>query len=223
LYRGLMLFSHVSYIKKIKGIQNAVQFQGVNQYVSPVLVTNPSENWNFNADISKKIKQFKYHLKSNLSLATYLQNINNSSVTNKNKNWQYEVSAKTLFDNFPTIELGFKESFGNYTSSNVTSKFITTEPFLNIDYDFLKGFILSFDYTNYKYVNKTFNQNNTYQIANATLSYKKEDSDWSFKIKLNNLFNVQFKRQNSFSSYIIADSKTYILPRIVLFSIGYNL
>jgi hypothetical protein len=223
LYRGLMLFSGVSYLKKIKGVQSAVQFQGVNQYVSPVLVTNPSENWNFNADISKKIKDFKYHLKGNLSLATYLQNINNLNVTNKNKNWLYEVSTKTLFDNFPTIELGFKQSFGNYTSSNTTSKFVTTEPFLNIDYDFLKGFIFSFDYTNYKYVNKTFNQKNTYQIANATLSYKKEDSAWSFKIKSQNLFNVQFKQQNSFSSYIISDSKTYILPRIVLFSVGYNL
>ncbi len=223
LYRGLMLFSGVSYLKKIKGIQNAVQFQGVNQYVSPILVTNPSENWNFNVDVSKKIKQFKYHLKGNLSLATYLQNINSVLVTNKNKNWLYEVSTKTLFDNFPTIELGFKQSFGNYTSSNTTSKFVTTEPFLNIDYDFLKGFIFSFDYTNYKYVNKTFNQNNTYQIANTTLSYKKEDSAWSFKIKTNNLFNVQFKQQNSFSSYIISDTKTYILPRVVLFSVGYNL
>jgi hypothetical protein len=223
LYRGLMLFSGVSYIKKIKGIQNAVQFQGVNQYITPVLVTNPEENWNFNADINKKIKQFKYHLKGNLSLATYLQSINNLLVTNKNKTWLYEVSTKTLFDNFPTIELGLRQSFGNYTSSNATSKFITTEPFLNIDYDFLKGFIFSFDYTNYKYVNKTFNQNNTYQIANATLSYKKEDSAWSFKIKSQNLFNVQFKQQNSFSSYIISDSKTYIQPRIVMFSIAYNL
>ncbi|MDX1830297.1 MAG: carboxypeptidase-like regulatory domain-containing protein [Lutibacter sp.] len=223
LYKGLRLFSGVSYAKKIKGVQNAVQFQSVNQYLSPVLITNPSENWNFNSDISKKIKQFKYHLSGNLSLATYLQNINNSLVTNKNKTWLYEASTKTLFDNFPTIELGFRQSFGNYTSSNITSKFVTTEPFLNIDYDFLKGFIFSMDYTNYKYVNKTYHQKNTYQIANAILSYKKEDSAWSFKIKAQNLFNVQFKQQNSFSSYIISDSKTYILPRIVLFSIGYNL
>jgi len=223
LYRGLMLFSGISYIKKIKGVQNVVQFQDVNQYISPVLITNPSENWNFNTDISKKIKQFKYHLSGSLSLATYVQNINNSLVTNKNKTWLYEASTKTLFDNFPTIEFGFKQSFGNYTSSNQTSKFVTTEPFLNIDYSFLKGFIFSMDYTNYKYVNKTYHQNNTYQIANATLSYKKEDSAWSFKIKSQNLFNVQFKQQNSFSSYIISDSKTYILPRIILFSIGYNL
>ncbi len=62
-----MLFSGVSYLKKIKGVQSAVQFQGVNQYVSPVLVTNPSENWNFNADISKKIKDFKSYFKGKIS------------------------------------------------------------------------------------------------------------------------------------------------------------
>jgi len=128
-----------------------------------------------------------------------------------------------LFDKFPTIEAGFEQSIGNYTSSNTTSKFITNQPYLNIDYDFLEGFIFSFEYENYSYENKTSNLKNTYQIANSTLSYKNEDSAWSFKIDAQNLFNIKYKKQNSFSSYIISDSKTYILPRIVMFSIGYNL
>ncbi|VAW25664.1 hypothetical protein MNBD_BACTEROID04-1614, partial [hydrothermal vent metagenome] len=108
-------------------------------------------------------------------------------------------------------------------SNNQTTKFSNKEPYLNIDYDFLKGFIFSFDYIYTRYENKSLNQINTYQIANSTLSYKKEDSAWSFKINAQNLFNVQFKQKNSFSSYIISDSKTYILPRIVMFSVGYNL
>ncbi|HSQ45676.1 MAG TPA: hypothetical protein VLM44_02025, partial [Lutibacter sp.] len=83
--------------------------------------------------------------------------------------------------------------------------------------------IFSFEYENYNYTNKTSNQKNTYQLANATLSYKNEDSAWSFKIDAQNLFNVKYKNYNSFSSYIISDSKTYILPRIMMFSIGYNL
>lgn len=66
-------------------------------------------------------------------------------------------------------------------------------------------------------------QKNTYEIANATLSYKKEDSAWSYKISAQNMFNAQFKQRNRFSDYVVSDSKTFILPRIIMFSIGYNL
>lgn len=223
MYRGLMLFVSVNCTKKIKGIQNAVQFEETNQYISPEMVNNPKEHWSFNLSIDKKIKNIKYGLKTNTSTSKYLQNINSSYVTNKNNSIGYTLSAKTLFDKFPTVEIGFKQNIGNYTSSNQISKFVTNEPFLTVDYDFLKGFIFSFDYENYSYLNKNFNQKNTYQLANATLSYKNEDSAWSFKIDAQNLFNVKYKNESSFSSYIISDAKTYILPRIMMFSIGYNL
>ena len=223
LYRGLMLFGGINYTKKIDGLQNAVQFNETNRYISPILLSNASENWAFNLNIDKKIKKFKYGLNTRILTSSYLQNINEAFVSNKSNNYSYTLSVKTLFDKFPTIEVGFEQSIGNYTSSNSTSKFITNQPYLNIDYDFLEGFIFSFEYENYNYENKTFNQKNTYQIANSTLSYKNEDSAWSFKLDAQNLFNIKYKQQNSFSSYIISDTKTYILPRIIMFSIGYNL
>ncbi|SNR82841.1 carboxypeptidase-like regulatory domain-containing protein [Lutibacter flavus] len=223
LYKGLMFFASINYSKKVKGIQNAVQFENTNYYVSPIIVNNPEERWNYNLNVNKKIKQFKYGLDTRVLTSKYLQNINGAFVTNKSNSYNYTLSAKTLFDNFPTIEVGFEQSIGNYTSSNQTSKFVTNQPYVTIDYDFLKGFIYSFEYENYNYENKTASQKNTYQIANSTLSYKNEDSAWSFKIDAQNLFNVNYKQQNSFSSYIISDTKTYILPRIIMFSIGYNL
>ena len=73
------------------------------------------------------------------------------------------------------------------------------------------------------YQNKTLGQKNVYEIANATLSYKQENSAWSYKIKAQNLLNTQFKQSNGFSDYLISDTKTFILPRIIMFSVGYNL
>ena len=131
------------------------------------------------------------------------------------------MSAKTLFDNFPTIEIGYKQSIGKYILSNQKSKFISTEPFLNVDYDFLKGFIFSLDYSLNKY--KALNQNNTFDLANMSLYYRGENSAWSFSVEGNNVFNAQYKNVNWISSYIVSDVKTYILPRIIMFSIGYNL
>jgi hypothetical protein len=62
-----------------------------------------------------------------------------------------------------------------------------------------------------------------YEIANATLSYTKENSAWSYKITTQNIFNAQFKQSNRFSDYVVSDSNIFILPRIWLLSIGYNL
>ena len=92
-----------------------------------------------------------------------------------------------------------------------------------IDYDFLNRFIFSFDYENYTYRNKQLGINNKYQIANTSLLYKNDDSAWSFEISAQNLFNVNFKQENTFSAYVISDTKQYIFPQIIMFTIGYNL
>lgn len=133
------------------------------------------------------------------------------------------LSGKTLSDNFPIIELGFRQRLGSYTLSGRKSEFMTSEPFLNLDYDFWKGFIFSLDYAAYRYKNKDLNQRNNYEIANASLYYKKENSAWSFEIEAQNLFDVNFKSRNGFSSYIISDTRTYILPRVVMYSVEFNL
>jgi hypothetical protein len=87
-----------------------------------------------------------------------------------------------LFDNFPTIEVGFRQEIGNFISPSNNTNFVNTEPFVIVEYDFLKYFDFKFDYTKSNYQNKDLGQKNTYEIANASLSYKNEDSAWSFSI-----------------------------------------
>ncbi len=223
LYRGLMLTASASYTKKIKGFRNAVNFDDINRFLTIQMLDNPNEDWSLRTSLRKRIKNIRYKVGGNYNNSSYLQSINNSFVTNKNRNYSFNVGAETLFDNLPNIEVGYKRTVGNYISSNSTSKFVTNEPFINIDYDFLKGFIFSFDYIHYKYQNKRQGINNNYEIANSTLSYRKEDGAWSFKLTSQNLFNTKFKQNNRFSDYVISDTKTHILPRIIMFSIGYNL
>ena len=223
LYRGIMLFANLNYNKQIKGVRSTVDFNDVNQFLTVKMFENPSEDWRGNIHLEKTIKDLKYKFDVGFNNSTYIQEVNNTNQTNKNNSYDYEFAIETLFNNFPTIEVGLKTDIGKFTSSLNTSKFVTTEPFINIDYDFLKGFIFNFDYKQSNYQNKTLGQKNVYEIANATLSYKKENSGWTYKITAQNMFNVQFKQSNSFSDYLISDTKTFILPRIVLFSIGYNL
>jgi hypothetical protein len=223
LYRGLMMFASLNYNKQIRGIRNTVDFNDINQFLTVKMFDDPSEDWRGNINIQKSINNLKYKVDVGFNNSKYIQELNNNIQTNTNNNYDYELGIETLFDNLPTIEIGLKNTVGNFTASTNTSKFITTEPFITIDYDFLEGFIFNFDYRQSKYQNKTLGQENTYEIANATLSYKGENSAWSYKITAQNMFNAQFKQSNSFSDFLISDRKTFILPRIVMFSIGYNL
>ncbi|MDX6745449.1 carboxypeptidase-like regulatory domain-containing protein [Polaribacter sp. PL03] len=231
LYRGLMLFANLNYNKQIKGVRNTVAFdvnnadpaQRINQFLTAKLFSNPSEDLRGTVHLEKSIKNIKYKFDVGFNNSSYLQEIDNKLQTNKNNSYNYEVGFETMFDNFPTIEFGVSRDIGKFTSPLNTSKFITTEPFVTIDYDFLDGFIFNFDYRKSIYENKDLGQKNTYEIANTTLSYKNEDSAWSYKISAQNMFNTQFKQSNRFSDYVVSDSKTFILPRIIMLSIGYNL
>ena len=231
LYRGLMMNASINYTKKIKGFTNIVALdetnpdptQRTNQFLTSQLLDNPSENWMFRGFIHKTVKKIKYKFNGNINLSKYLQNINSQLQTNKNNSYSIDLGIETIFDNLPIIEIGYKRTIGNYTSGNLNSKFIRSEPYLNIDYDFLNGFVFNFDYKRSNYQNESLNQKNSYELANATLSYKSDDSPWSYKIKATNLFNTTFKQSNRFSDFLISDTKTYILPRVIMFSIAYNL
>jgi hypothetical protein len=231
LYRGLILFTSLNYNKQVKGVRNVVQFDNdntnqslrINQFVTAQLFDNPSETVSGNIHLEKQIKNIKYKFDTGFDNNNYLQKIDGVIQTNKNRSYDYEISIETLFDKLPTIEIGFSNNIGRFTANNVMTKFNTFSPFLTLDYEFLKGFIFNFDYKQNEYKNQSLNQRNIFEIANSTLSYKKEDSAWSFKIKANNLFNAGFKQNNSFSDYVISDRKTFLFPRVFLFSVGYNL
>lgn len=223
MYRGLILYVSANYTKKIKGFINTVNFDEINRFVSTEIFSNPNENWSLRTTLRKRIKAIRYKLKASYNSANFAQNINNNFVVNKSDNYTFDIGLETLYEKFPTLEAGFRKSIGNYTSSNLVSKFSTSEPYLNIDYSFLKGFVFNFDYTYYKYQNKAQGIDNNYEIANAVLSYQKEDNPWMFKLTTQNLFDTTFKQSNSFSDYLISDTKTYIMPRILLFSISYKL
>lgn len=222
MYKGIILLGRLNYIKKNKGIQNNIVFQETNQFLTSMLVANPETQWNFNTTIRKRIKKINYKLKSKISNSKYLQKIDNEFNTNLKKNLTLGLSAKTLYKKFPTIEIGYDKSIGNYTSNDNTSKFGTDKSFINIDYDF-KNFVFTFEYEYYNYINKQFNLKNKYQLANTSLLYQKEDSAWSFEVNVKNLLNSKYRNQNSFSNYIISDNKKFIQPFSILFSLNYKL
>ncbi|WP_417884716.1 hypothetical protein [Zunongwangia sp.] len=64
---------------------------------------------------------------------------------------------------------------------------------------------------------------NRFQIGNASLFYNKLDSAWNFEIEVNNMLDANFRRENSFSEFIVTDRRVYLQDRTILFKIFYKL
>lgn len=223
LLRGSYLLSVLNYTYKINGITNSISTDGQDRVFTSRMLHRPSENLNWSMIFRKNVKNFDYKLTTNFFSIQSSELINANISQYKSLIGSYDISVATTHEDFPVIGIGFKQSMGKYAAGNIENKFIVNEPFFKIDYDFMKRFLFSFDYTYYIYHNKSIQFTNSYSMSNMSLSYEKQNSARGFKLSGQNLFDVSFKNQNSFNVYVVSDSKTYVLPRIIMFSLIYNL
>jgi hypothetical protein len=221
MYRGLLINANLSYNKKVNTIRNVVVLNGINQFSTPILTDNPETNWRLYGTISKKIKRIRLQFNSNMSAFKYIQTLNTVTTTNNRNNQSFTLKASTFYRKWPTASIGYTKDFSQFsglTSSNLTNDRITAE----FGIDFLKHFNFKTDYE------VTFNQNSNnqktkYQIGNAYLSYQKKNKPFRFEITAENYLNNGLIVNNSFSDYVISNSKTFILPRVFMLSISYKL
>lgn len=222
MYKNIIINSALSYTNKVKSIRNEYQLQGIERYLVPVMTSNPETNWNFNFNIRKGIKDYYFKAKTNLSFSDYQQAINDNLIDTQSLSQKYWLSFSTTFEKYPNIDIGYDKRISNYISNKSESRFITNEPFVEINYDFLKGFILKADYRKTTFKNNS-QITSTYEIANASLFYQKEDSPFGLEVNISNLFDIKHKSNSSFSDFLISENQTYILRRIIIFKMSYKL
>jgi len=222
MHKDIIINSTLRYTNKITSIRNEYQIQGIDLYLSPVMTSNPETNWNFNLNVRKGINEFYVKVKSNLSLSDYQQTINENTINTQSITQNYGVTFGTTFNKYPNIDIGFDKRINNYASNTSKSKYITNEPFAELSYDFLNRFILKADYRKTTFMNNT-QITATYEFANVSLFYQKEDSPFGFEINATNLLDVTNKRSSSFSSFLISENQTFVMPRIVVFKLSYKL
>jgi hypothetical protein len=223
LFKNLNINAGISYNKKVKHFKNVTQLNGIEQYSTQILFEQPEHSLTVNGSIAKKINKIRYRLRSRFTYGDFYQIVNSDTNLNVSKNTSTTISAESFFKNFPNLEIGYTKDFNKYRSLGSSNNFENDQLFVNLEYDFLKDFILKADYSFDSYKNKNLNIKNTFDIGNASLFYQKEDSSWGFEVSVYNIFDVQFKQQNSFTSFLISDNKTFILPRIIMFKLSYKL
>jgi hypothetical protein len=183
----------------------------------------PEHNWTVSGRISKKINKVRYNLSSRFSYNDFFQILNNEVNLNISKSISSTIGIETSFKNHPNLEVNYTKDLSNYQARGINNEFENDRFEVILEYDFLNDFIFKTDYTFDNYNNKSQDLINTFDTANASLFYQKEDSPWGFEINATNLFDVRFRQQNSFNAFVISDSRTFIMPRIVMFKLSYKL
>jgi hypothetical protein len=223
LLKGIYMLGVINYSHKIDGVVNSVSTNNLDRVFSKNMLHKPNKNFSGTLVVRKNRKNFGYNLTTRFLSTKSIQLLDGSPSEFRSTIGSYKLSLSTSYIKFPNIEIGFKQSLGEYKSNNSANNFTINEPFFNIEYDFFKNFLFSFDYRHYNYENKTIELTNSYSISNSSLSFQKENSAWGFKISGQNLFDVAFKNQNSLNVYVISETKTFVLPRIIMLSLIYKL
>ncbi|REG89621.1 TonB-dependent receptor [Winogradskyella sediminis] len=223
LFKNLNLNVNTSFNKRIKSIKTVSELNGIESFNTAIMFDQPEHNWMLSGRVSKKINKIRYNLSSRFSYNDNFQILNNETNLNISKSISSTIGIETSFKNYPNIEINYTKDFNNYKALNNTSKFENDQLEVILEYDFLNDFIFKADYTFDNYSNKSQATQTIFDTANASLFYQKEDSPWGFEVNATNLFDVKFKQQNSFNAFVISDSRTFILPRIVMFKVSYKL
>ena len=221
MYRGIMLNAMASFNKKVRTTRNVIELDGINQFNTPLLTDNPETNYRIYSSLSKKIYRFTVKLNTSLSWFNYIQVLNDVATTNDRNNQNIGVSIKTSHKKWPDVTVGYTKGFSQF--NGITKSDFQSDA-LNASFEttFLKYWVYKFNYENLKNTNNN-NQSNFFETANTSLRYQKKNSPFGFEFSVNNLFDIQAKNDYSFSDFVISERRTFILPRVFLFSVSYKL
>ncbi|MEM6540119.1 MAG: carboxypeptidase regulatory-like domain-containing protein, partial [Bacteroidota bacterium] len=223
LFRGLNVNTGINYSRKSQSVKNTTALDGIEQFATYTMFNEPENSVSANFNFSKRMNTVKLGLDSRTSYSEFFQLVNANVSKNFSRSLSLTGKMETLFENWPNLELGYTYEPSVFTTSVNRNQFTNTEFFAGLDYVFLKDFHLKADYRRTDYENQSQNLTNIFDLANASLYYQKDDSPWGFEVLATNLFDIRFRRSNSFSDFLISDQTTFIIPRIIMFKIAYKL
>ncbi|MEO9513079.1 MAG: carboxypeptidase regulatory-like domain-containing protein [Flavobacteriaceae bacterium] len=223
LFRGLNLNTGINYNRKTQSAKNTTDLDGIDQFVTYNMFSRPENSITGNFNFSKTIGDVKLSVQSSANYSEFFQLVNDDISKNTLKTFSLTGKVETSFKDWPNFELGYTYEPSTFSTRLFVNEFTNTELFVNLSYYFFKDFQFNGDFKRTNYDNISQKITNTFDIVNVSFFYQKEDSPWGFEVSSTNLLGTQYKRQNSFTNFLISDQTTFIIPRIVLFKISYKL
>ncbi len=225
LFNYTNIHANMSYSKRINAYKNQTQIIAINQVgtIANIDSNFPDETFSGSASFSKRIKKIQFKLNANLAYNKAFNTINTSIRKSESFTQSYRSSLLSNFKDLPNFEVGYRLTINNYDNGGLKQIFYTHRPFINVDYSFFKHFTFTADYNYYNYTNDSNTIDNNYAFLDATLYYQKGESPWEFSIQATNILDTKFINNDNFNEQFNATSQYYVLPRILMFVVKYDL
>ncbi len=215
----------LSYSRRIESIKYNSLLVGINQVNTPINMGSsfPDETFSGFGQFSKRVKKIQFKANARLSYSTTFNNINTDVTESTSFTQNYKASIQSNFNKWPNFELGYNAIINDYKNGRVPQTFYTHSPFANVDVKFLKHFTFTADWNFYNYSDKANTIENQYSFLDANLYFRQGDSPWEFKVQATNILDTEFTNSDSFNDESNSTSQYYVLPRIVMFVVKYDL
>ncbi|KXN98606.1 TonB-dependent receptor [Aequorivita aquimaris] len=225
LFNYTNIGGNLSYTRKIDAIKTNTQLVGINQVSSPINFDSnfPDETFSVVGRFSKTVKKVQFKLDAAVFLTKTSNTINEEIRESQSLTQNYNASVLSNFKSFPNFEVGYRYIKNDYDNGGIEQAFFTNQPYANVNLRFLRNFNLFAEWDYYKYTNDANTIENSYSFFNANLYYQKGESPWEFSVRATNILNTEFINNDSFNDQFNTTSQYFVMPRIVMFVIKYDL
>lgn len=223
LLEGTLFNASLSYSRFIEGIRNGIAVDGVNQIQTLIQTDLPENTYNGRLNYSTYLWNMKWSYKGNINISDYKRIVNESVLDYRSAFISNSIEVGTRFKKSPNFEIEIGHQSNNLEGSNISNNFENWTSVGAIDFNFLKSFLFTADYELNYFTNNSTGQTNDFNTVNASLEYWKESSAWSFKIEAINLLNNEIKLSSNLSQFQASESRVFVQPRILFFSVTYKL
>ena len=228
LYNFTTIFGGIGYTNTKNPVVNGILFQSIYSTSDRLNLDAENENLNGNAFYSKSFQKY-YKLTAGINANWNRNFVLNRRLVNgntqefiqgiENVNHGYNLAFATQFKKYPNVDLGYRINF----SEQAANRFTTQTPTVKLNYYFLNGLNVNWDYAFNRFKNEKTGLANDFKIMTASLNYIKKDAKFEYRIQANNLLNTRSRLNNSFSVNGFNANENIILPRFVTFVVKYNL
>ena len=225
LFNYTNISGNINYSRRIDAIKTRSEIAGINQVSSPVNIDSnfPDETLSVFGRFSKRIKKLQFALNANVAVSNTFNNINTEVRESKSLTQSYRASVRSSFRDWPNFEVGYRYVANEYDNGGFKQTFFTNRPYANVNVQFLKDFNLVAEWDYYRYTNDAKTVENKYSFVNADLYYRKGESPWEFAVQATNILDTSFLNNDSFNDQFNTTSQYFVLPRIVMFVVKYDL
>lgn len=225
LFNYTNIGGNLNYSRRIDVVKTNISMVGINQVSSPINFDSnfPDETFSALGSFSKTVKKIQFKLNANLFLSKTNNTINTEIRESSSFTQNYTASVLSNFREFPNFEVGYNFVKNDYDNGGVEQIYFTHKPYANINLRFLKNFDFAAEWEYFDYTNDEKTIKNNYSFVNANLYYRNGESPWEFSVRATNLLDTKSLNNDSFSDQFNITSQYFVMPRIVMFVVKYDL